>query len=153
MALLLRNARPYLFRGSRPTGVIAGRTFSSGDKKLSLRSPAGLASRNGEASWDGRFGERVTAFSSSASTATTPYRGDTDSADSALHEVTEGGFDYEHGFATQWGGLWMAQDISVTFLGTSSGGGPTKSRNCSSLVVDMLGDGTLWSAFRPLYLT
>jgi len=40
----------------------------------------------------------------------------------------------------------MGQDIMVTFLGTSSGGGPTKTRNCSSLVVDILGDGTLWSA-------
>ncbi|KAF9652811.1 hypothetical protein BDM02DRAFT_3136795 [Thelephora ganbajun] len=38
----------------------------------------------------------------------------------------------------------MPQDIMVTFLGTSSGGGPTKTRNCSSLIVDMLGDGTLW---------
>ncbi|EIN11267.1 hypothetical protein PUNSTDRAFT_98327 [Punctularia strigosozonata HHB-11173 SS5] len=38
----------------------------------------------------------------------------------------------------------MAHTMSVTFLGTSSGGGPTVSRNCSSLVVDALGDGTLW---------
>ncbi|KIK63869.1 hypothetical protein GYMLUDRAFT_222288 [Collybiopsis luxurians FD-317 M1] len=34
--------------------------------------------------------------------------------------------------------------MSVTFLGTSSGGGPSASRNCSSLVADLLGDGTLW---------
>ncbi|KAE9406479.1 hypothetical protein BT96DRAFT_934211 [Gymnopus androsaceus JB14] len=34
--------------------------------------------------------------------------------------------------------------MSVTFLGTSSGGGPSTSRNCSSLVADLLGDGTLW---------
>ncbi|EPQ60770.1 hypothetical protein GLOTRDRAFT_68700 [Gloeophyllum trabeum ATCC 11539] len=38
----------------------------------------------------------------------------------------------------------MSQYINVTFLGTSSGGGPSESRNCSSLVVDMMGDGTLW---------
>ncbi|KAH9971277.1 beta-lactamase-like protein [Russula compacta] len=30
------------------------------------------------------------------------------------------------------------------FLGTSSGGGPTDSRNCSSLVLDIVGDGSLW---------
>jgi ribonuclease Z len=34
--------------------------------------------------------------------------------------------------------------MRITFLGTSSGGGPTQSRNCSSLVADVLGDGTLW---------
>ncbi|KZP24835.1 hypothetical protein FIBSPDRAFT_856635 [Athelia psychrophila] len=34
--------------------------------------------------------------------------------------------------------------MSVTFLGTSSGGGPSESRNCSSLVADVLGDGSLW---------
>ncbi|KAF5376535.1 hypothetical protein D9757_008283 [Collybiopsis confluens] len=34
--------------------------------------------------------------------------------------------------------------MSVTFLGTSSGGGPSASRNCSSLVADLLGNGTLW---------
>lgn len=33
----------------------------------------------------------------------------------------------------------------VTFLGTSSGGGPSESRNCSSLVCDVLGDNSLWS--------
>ncbi|KAF8906066.1 beta-lactamase-like protein, partial [Gymnopilus junonius] len=32
----------------------------------------------------------------------------------------------------------------VTFLGTSSGGGPSESRNCSSLVCDILKDGSLW---------
>jgi ribonuclease Z len=36
--------------------------------------------------------------------------------------------------------------MSVTFLGTSSGGGPSESRNCSSLVCDMLADQSLWSA-------
>jgi uncharacterized protein (DUF1786 family) len=35
--------------------------------------------------------------------------------------------------------------MSVFFLGTSSGGGPSESRNCSSLVVDM-GAGELTSA-------
>ncbi|KAJ7285596.1 beta-lactamase-like protein [Mycena rebaudengoi] len=38
----------------------------------------------------------------------------------------------------------MARAMTVTFLGTSSGGGPTESRNCSSLVVDCLGNGALW---------
>ncbi|KAI0703480.1 beta-lactamase-like protein [Cytidiella melzeri] len=32
----------------------------------------------------------------------------------------------------------------VTFLGTTSGGGPTETRNCSSLVLDAAGDGSLW---------
>jgi ribonuclease Z len=39
-----------------------------------------------------------------------------------------------------------APTMSVTFLGTSSGGGPSESRNCSSLVCDMLADQSLWSA-------
>ncbi|KAF9002025.1 beta-lactamase-like protein [Cyathus striatus] len=34
--------------------------------------------------------------------------------------------------------------MDVTFLGTSSGGGPTEARNCSSLVLSLLGDGSLW---------
>ncbi|KAJ7596693.1 beta-lactamase-like protein [Mycena floridula] len=34
--------------------------------------------------------------------------------------------------------------MSITFLGTSSGGGPTATRNCSSLVADVLGTGSLW---------
>ncbi|TBU25063.1 hypothetical protein BD309DRAFT_554006 [Dichomitus squalens] len=38
----------------------------------------------------------------------------------------------------------MSRDISVHFLGTTSGGGPTETRNCSSLVVDMFGNGQLW---------
>ncbi|KAF8633709.1 hypothetical protein AX17_004367 [Amanita inopinata Kibby_2008] len=38
----------------------------------------------------------------------------------------------------------MDDTMSVTFLGTSSGGGPTRSRNCSSLVCDLLSDGSLW---------
>ncbi|KAJ6546437.1 beta-lactamase-like protein [Mycena vulgaris] len=43
----------------------------------------------------------------------------------------------------------MARAMAVTFLGTSSGGGPNESRNCSSLVVDCLRDGSLWSRFLP----
>ncbi|RDB24166.1 Ribonuclease Z [Hypsizygus marmoreus] len=38
----------------------------------------------------------------------------------------------------------MAGAFSVTFLGTSSGGGPSESRNCSSLVCDVVRDGSLW---------
>ncbi|KAI0319104.1 beta-lactamase-like protein [Amylostereum chailletii] len=38
----------------------------------------------------------------------------------------------------------MSQWMNVTFLGTSSGGGPSDSRNCSSLVLDIVGDGSLW---------
>lgn len=37
-------------------------------------------------------------------------------------------------------------NISVTFLGTASGGGPSESRNCSSLICEISNDGTLWSA-------
>jgi len=44
----------------------------------------------------------------------------------------------------------MATAMSVTFLGTSSGGVPSLSRNRSSLVAHILGDGSLWSGFRPL---
>lgn len=72
-----------------------------------------------------------------------PY-GDTDGTNNALPEETE---DNEDGSARR--NLWMAQDIVVTFLGTSSGGGPTRTRNCSSLIVDTLGNGTLWSACYP----
>ena len=35
--------------------------------------------------------------------------------------------------------------MTVTFLGTASGGGPSESRNCSSLVCDILADKSLWS--------
>ncbi|KAJ7480454.1 beta-lactamase-like protein [Mycena galericulata] len=38
----------------------------------------------------------------------------------------------------------MAHPMTVTLLGTCSGGGPNESRNCSSLVVDCLRDGSLW---------
>ncbi|KAI0058152.1 hypothetical protein BV25DRAFT_1891647 [Artomyces pyxidatus] len=38
----------------------------------------------------------------------------------------------------------MSQWMSVTFLGTSSGGGPSETRNCSSLVLDVVGNGSLW---------
>ncbi|KAI0742085.1 beta-lactamase-like protein [Daedaleopsis nitida] len=40
--------------------------------------------------------------------------------------------------------LRMSNNITVTFMGTTSGGGPTETRNCSSLVVDALGNGSLW---------
>ncbi|KAK7023767.1 ribonuclease Z, partial [Favolaschia claudopus] len=40
--------------------------------------------------------------------------------------------------------LAMARTMSVTFMGTCSGGGPTESRNCSSLVLELLRDGSLW---------
>ncbi|KAJ7470517.1 beta-lactamase-like protein [Mycena latifolia] len=49
----------------------------------------------------------------------------------------------------------MARAMTVTFLGTCSGGGPNESRNCSSLVLDCLRDGSLWKgttrqfAFQP----
>ncbi|KAH7889797.1 beta-lactamase-like protein, partial [Phlebopus sp. FC_14] len=36
------------------------------------------------------------------------------------------------------------RNMHVTFFGTSSGGGPSISRNCSSLVADVVGDGSLW---------
>ncbi|CCM05233.1 uncharacterized protein FIBRA_07443 [Fibroporia radiculosa] len=39
----------------------------------------------------------------------------------------------------------MSHKIAVTFLGTTSGGGPSETRNCSSLVIDPLGDGSLWT--------
>ncbi|KAL1717274.1 beta-lactamase-like protein [Schizophyllum commune] len=35
-------------------------------------------------------------------------------------------------------------NMAITFLGTSSGGGPTEHRNCSSLLVDCCGNGDLW---------
>ncbi|KAF9050723.1 Metallo-hydrolase/oxidoreductase [Hymenopellis radicata] len=38
----------------------------------------------------------------------------------------------------------LHQMLSVTFLGTSSGGGPTTARNCSSLLADIQGNGKLW---------
>lgn len=41
----------------------------------------------------------------------------------------------------------MAYPMSLTFLGTSSGGGPTENRNCSSLVCDFFEGNNLWSMF------
>ncbi|SJL00153.1 uncharacterized protein ARMOST_03465 [Armillaria ostoyae] len=38
----------------------------------------------------------------------------------------------------------MARALSVTFLGTSSGGGPSPTRNCSSLVASVCKNGSLW---------
>lgn len=101
----------------------------------------------------GRFEEGTTTkFITGTTLTTTPY-GDVYGAANALceefEECVEDGFDYEnadYGFAGTTNAE-MAQDITVTFLGTSSGGGPTKTRNCSSLVVDMVGDGSLWSTW------
>ena len=51
----------------------------------------------------------------------------------------------------------MSQWMTATFLGTSSGGGPSESRNCSSLILDIVGDRSLWSNFvqfaQELWLT
>ncbi|TDL22426.1 hypothetical protein BD410DRAFT_723115 [Rickenella mellea] len=38
----------------------------------------------------------------------------------------------------------MVYNMSLTFLGTSSGGGPSESRSCSSLVLDIHAHGKLW---------
>jgi hypothetical protein len=48
-------------------------------------------------------------------------------------------------FGRERGTASMSQWMSAFFLGTSSGGGPSESRNCSSLVLDIVGDGSLWS--------
>lgn len=101
------------------------------------------------ASREGRLHEGITDFATSSTPTIAPYS-DTKGTDNELPKEPEDGFDYEnadYGFARN---TEMAQDIMVTFLGTSSGGGPTKTRNCSSLLVDMLGDGTLWSAYYSL---
>lgn len=146
LALFLRNTRPYLLpllRRSHPTPV--GRAFSSGRDEIPFRSPAGPGAGNGESSGKGRFkDEGITAFFTVDNHTPSP-RFDIEPRKEL--EEDEDGFDYEnanYGLARE--NSRMAQDIMVTFLGTSSGGGPTRSRNCSSLVVDMLGDGTLWSA-------
>lgn len=152
MALLLRNTRPYLLpllRCSRSTSALAGRTSSSGGNRVPFRSPAGLGFRDGEALGEGKLRrvKGITTFSTSATPTTAPHC-DTDKPVNQLREVPEDGFDYEnanYGFTER--SAEMAQEIMVTFLGTSSGGGPTKTRNCSSLVVDTLGDGSLWSAY------
>lgn len=126
-----------------------GRAFSSGGNKVPFRS---LGSRNGGASGEGGRDEGITAFLTGANPVVV-QSGDTNGADSALSgtiQEGEDGIDYENTNPRFVGSNSnMAQDITVTFLGTSSGGGPTKTRNCSSLVVDMLGDGTLWSACHP----
>lgn len=128
-----------------------GRTFLSGSNEDPFRSPTGLSSSHGDSSGKGRPDKGITAFLTGANPITSPH-GDTNGIDNGVidePEDGEDGFDYEnanYGFVRR---TRMAQDITVTFLGTSSGGGPTKSRNCSSLVVDMVGDGTLWSAYCP----
>jgi len=42
-------------------------------------------------------------------------------------------------------GVQKPLTMNVTFLGTSSGGGPTLNRNCSSLVCDFFEGNNLWS--------
>ena len=151
MALFLRHTRPYLLplvRGSRPAIALASRAFASESDKVSSRSPVGLGFRNGGASGEGISDGGVTTFGTGATTTTTTPHGDTHRATSGLHEeLVEDGFDFanaDYGLAN--GNAAMSRDITVTFLGTGSGGGPTKTRNCSSLVVDVLGNGSLWSA-------
>ena len=143
MALLLRNTRPYLLpllRSSRPAIALASRAYSSGSDEVSSRSPVGLGFRNG-ASGQGRLDEGIT-----GATPTTAPHGDTDRTTSGRHGgLVEGNAEY----GLVGGEVEMSRDIVVTFLGTSSGGGPTKTRNCSSLVADVLGDGSLWSAYYP----
>ncbi len=39
----------------------------------------------------------------------------------------------------------MTANITLTFLGTTSGGGPTETRNCSSLVLEPQANRDLWS--------
>jgi hypothetical protein len=121
----------------------------NGSNEDPFRSPTGPSSGSHGDSSGKRKG--ITAFLTGANPTTTPHS-DTNGIDNGVldePEDGEDGFDYEnanYGFVRRTN---MAQDIMVTFLGTSSGGGPTKSRNCSSLVVDMVGDGTLWSAYCP----
>ena len=54
-------------------------------------------------------------------------------------------FVYARNIGRERGTASMSQWMSAGFLGTSSGGGPSESRNCSSLVLDIVGDGSLWS--------
>jgi len=157
VALFLRNTRPYLFpllRSSRPAIALASRAFASGSDNVSSRSPVGLGFRNDGASGEGRLDEGITASITTA-TPTTASHSNTDGTTSRIYEDFvqdfEDGFDFEnadYGLVAD-GNAKMTQNITVTFLGTGSGGGPTKTRNCSSLVVDMLGDGSLWSAYYP----
>ena len=156
MALFLRNTRPYLLpllRSSRPAIIFASTTLASGSDRVSSRSPVGLGFRNSGAPGEGRLGEGITAFITGATPTTAPRGDTTGTTNGPYEEIVEGfedGFDFgnaDYGLAN--GNPEMPQDITVTFLGTGSGGGPTKTRNCSSLVVDMLGDGSLWSAYYP----
>ena len=43
-----------------------------------------------------------------------------------------------------WNRIEMTHRMSVTFLGTSSGGGPVDTRSCSSQALDIVGNGNLW---------
>ena len=156
VALFLRNTRLYLLplvRSSRPAIALASRAFASRSDEVSSRSPVGLGFRNGGASGEGISDEAVTASTTGATPTTASHR-DTDKAPSRLSEELvedgEDGFDFanaDYGLANR--NPTMTRDIKVTFLGTGSGGGPTKTRNCSSLVVDVLGDGSLWSTCYP----
>ena len=155
MALFLRNTRPYLplLRSSRPAIALASRAFASRSDEVSSRSSVGLGFRNGGASGEGISDHGVTAFTIGATPTTAPH-GDTDGATSGLREELvedgEDGFDFANAdYGLTNGSAEMTRDIMVTFLGTGSGGGPTKTRNCSSLVVDVLGNGSLWSACYP----
>jgi len=156
VALFLKNTRPYLLplvRSSRPAIALASRAFASRSDNVSSRSPVGLGFRNGGASGEGISDEAVTAFITGATPTTAPH-GDTDRATSGLREELvrdgEDGFDFANAdYGLVNGNAAMTRDITVTFLGTGSGGGPTKTRNCSSLVVDVLGNGSLWSAYYP----
>ena len=56
-------------------------------------------------------------------------------------------FVYARNTGRERGTASMSQWMSAGFLGTSSGGGPSESRNCSSLVLDIVGDGSLWSTY------
>ena len=127
------------------------RTFSTGSGEISsFRSSTSPGPGSGESS--GKEGLDEGIAPSSATTSSAPPSRNTDGIDSGSPEILEGdedGFDFDnknYGFTGRR--PRMAQDVVVTFLGTSSGGGPTRTRNCSSLVVDMLGDGTLWSECR-----
>lgn len=49
--------------------------------------------------------------------------------------------------------LDMSYVMSVTFLGTSSGGGPNDTRSCSSLALEIRGNGDIWRKYCHLACT
>lgn len=127
-----------------------GGKLSSVSKEVPFRSPAGRGSGNGESSGKGSLGEGITSFLAVANPPSAPCGNGIDSGLCKEPEDDEDGFDYENAnYGLVMRNSRIAQDIAVTFLGTSSGGGPTRTRNCSSLLVDMVGDGSLWSAYSP----